>query len=82
MERLAGVANAHRPMVLQEGMKFERASDTAKDSQLLEARKWQTTLIAQRFRVPLHMLGIDDQTNRSTVEAQVTSPHCVVRFEC
>ena len=70
MDRLAGVNNAHRPTVLQEGMTFERGSDTPKDMQLLEARKFQITLIAQRWRVPLHMLGFDDQTNRSTVEAQ------------
>jgi len=70
MRTAAGIENAHRPIVLQEGMKFERGSDTAKDAQLLEARKWQVTLVAQRFRVPLHMLGIDDQTNRATVEAQ------------
>lgn len=70
MEKLAGIGNAHRPFVLQEGMKFERGSDTAKDSQLLEARKWQIAEIARFFRIPLHMLDIDDQTNRSTVEAQ------------
>jgi len=70
MERFAGINNTHRPIVLQEGMKFERAMMDAKDAQLLEARKWQTILVAQRFRVPLHMLSIDDQTNRSTVEAQ------------
>jgi len=70
MERFTGSGNAHRPMVLQEGMKFEKASMDASQAQLLEARKWQTILIAQRFRVPLHMLAIDDQTNRSTVEQQ------------
>jgi HK97 family phage portal protein len=70
VERTAGLNNAHRPIVLQEGMEFIRASDKAKDSQLLEARKWQIGEIARFFRVPLHMLNVDDQTNRSTVEAQ------------
>ena len=70
MERAAGAENAHRPVVLQEGFKFERGTETAKDSQLLEARKYQVAEIARFFRVPLHMLDIDDQTNRSTVEAQ------------
>ena len=70
MERLAGVENAHRPMILQEGIKFEKASMDAKAAQLIEARKWQIGEIARYWRIPLHMLNIDDQTNRSTVESQ------------
>ncbi len=69
-EKTAGADNAHRPVVLQEGFKFERGTDNAKNSQLLEARKYQVAEIARFFRVPLHMLDIDDQTNRATVEAQ------------
>ncbi|KKM58431.1 hypothetical protein LCGC14_1549340, partial [marine sediment metagenome] len=70
MEKAAGAENAHRPVVLAEGFKFERGVETARNSQLLEARKYQVAEIARFFRVPLHMLDIDDQTNRSTVEAQ------------
>lgn len=69
-ERLAGIVNAHRPVVLQEGMEFKAGSMVAKDAQLLEARKWQIGEVARYWRIPLHMLNIDDQTNRSTVEAQ------------
>ena len=70
VEALAGLRNAHRPMLLTEGATFSKASMDAKDAQLLEARKWQVAEIARYFRIPLHMLNIDDQTNRSTVEAQ------------
>lgn len=70
MEHFAGPRNFHRPMILQEGMKFEQASMKADEAQLLEARKWQISEIARFFRIPLHMLGVDDQTNRSTVEEQ------------
>ena len=66
----AGVRGFHRPVVLQEGMKFEKASMDAREAQLLEARKWQIGEVARFWRIPLHMLGIDDQTNRSTVEEQ------------
>jgi HK97 family phage portal protein len=69
-DRFAGTSGMHRPMVLQEGMKFERASMDAKDAQLLEARKWQIAEIGRFWGIPAHMLGIDDQTNRSTVEEQ------------
>ena len=70
MERFANPENAHRPYILQEGMKFERATMDAKDAQLLEARKWQITLIAMRWRIPLHMLGIFDGATHSNVEQQ------------
>lgn len=70
MEKFASPANFHRPMILQDGIKFEQASMKASEAQLLEARKWQISEIARFFRIPLHMLGVDDQTNRSTVEEQ------------
>lgn len=69
-ERFAGIGGFHRPVVLQEGMKFEKASMTAREAQLENARKWQIGEVARFYRIPLHMLGIDDQTNRSTVEEQ------------
>ena len=70
LEKAACIGGFHRPMVLQEGMKFEKASMDAKEAQLLEARKWQIGEIARYWGIPLHMLDIDDQTNRSTVEEQ------------
>jgi HK97 family phage portal protein len=71
MQKFAGIGNAHRPMILQEGMTYKKAAMTASEAQLLEARKAQVREIANYFGgVPLHLLGIDDQTNRSTVEEQ------------
>lgn len=70
MEKYAGPSNFHRPAVLQDGAKFEPASMKAMEAQLLEARKNQIGEVARYLRIPLHMLGVDDQTNRSTVEEQ------------
>src|SRR3990167_1267399 len=71
MARLAGPYNAHRPIVLVEGLKANKGTtQNATEAQLLEARKWQVGEVARFLRIPLHMLGIDDQTNRSTVEEQ------------
>ena len=70
MQRFSGAANFHKPAILQEGMKYEQASMRARDAQLLEARKWQIGEIGRYWGIPLHMLGVDDQTNRSTVEEQ------------
>ncbi len=70
MKRLAGPMNAHRPMVLQEGMKFTPASQNATEAQLLEARKWQVNEVARFWRIPLHMLGIYDGATYANVEEQ------------
>lgn len=70
MLRFAGAGNSHRPMVLQEGLKFEKASMDASEAQLLEARKFQISEIARFWRVPAHMLNIFDGVTRSNVEQQ------------
>ncbi len=54
----AGVDNAHKTAVLEEGMKFEPLSMTAEDSQLLESRKFSVEEIARLFRVPLSKIGV------------------------
>lgn len=70
VEMFAGGSNVGRPMILQDGIKYEKASMLASEAQLLEGRKWQLLEIARFWRIPPHMLGIDDTTNRSTVEEQ------------
>ncbi len=70
MRQFAGPKNSHRPMVLQEGLKFAKGSQGAKESQLLEARKWQIGEVARFWRIPLHMLGIFDGATHSNVEQQ------------
>ncbi|MBR1070840.1 MULTISPECIES: phage portal protein [Bradyrhizobium] len=70
VEMFAGGNNVGRPMILQDGIKYEKASMLASEAQLLEARKWQLLEVARFWRIPPHMLGIDDTTNRSTVEEQ------------
>ena len=85
MERFAGIGGLHRPMVLQEGIKFERASMDAKEAQLLEARKWQIITVAMRWRVPLFLLGIEekgqDADKQMRLFAKVTIRPWVRRIE-
>lgn len=69
-ERTAGASNAHRPIVLQEDMKVHKVGQTATEAQLIEARKWQVAEIARFWRIPLHLLGQNDERNRATVEEQ------------
>lgn len=51
-----GLSKAHRLMLLEDGMKFERIGLPAEDAQYLETRKFDTSEIARIFNVPLHLL--------------------------
>jgi len=57
METYSGLGNAHRIMLLEEGMKASPITINPQDSQFLETRKFQITEIARLFHVPPHMLA-------------------------
>lgn len=63
LERHAGLANAHAPLILEEDMKFAATSMTPEDAVLIESREFSVADIARWFRVPLHMIG---QTTKET----------------
>lgn len=62
--------NAHKTAILEEGMKYEKVTMTADDSQFLETRKYQRDEIAAIFRVPPHMIGSLDRATFSNIEQQ------------
>lgn len=69
-ERHQGVDNAHKPAILEEGMKWESISFPAKDAQFLETRKHQRGEIAGMYRVPPHLIGDLDKATFSNIEHQ------------
>jgi len=58
--RYQGAENAHRWMILEEGMKPEKFANTAQDSQQIETRALQVEEIGRAFGVPRPFLGVDD----------------------
>jgi HK97 family phage portal protein len=82
-----GSSNARRTAVLEEGMKIERISMTAEDSQFLETRKFARSEIAGAFRVPPHLIGDLDRATFSNIEHMGIDfvTHCIrpwlVRWE-
>ena len=62
--------NAHKTAILEEGMKFNKISMTADDSQFLDTRKYQRSEIAAIFRVPPHMIGDLERATFSNIEQQ------------
>jgi HK97 family phage portal protein len=61
-ERHAGAENAHRTILIEEGMDWVKVGMTAEDSQFLETRRFQASEIARFFLIPPHMIGETDKT--------------------
>jgi len=61
-----GLDNAHRVILLDNGLEFKPVQLPHKDMQFLELRKFTRTEIAAIFGVPLSKLGISEEVNRAT----------------
>lgn len=69
-ERIAGLENAHKPMLLEGGAKYNRINIPLDDAQFLSTRKFQKGEIASIFRVPPHMVGDLERSTYSNIEQQ------------
>lgn len=70
-ERLhAGLENAHRTAVLEEGMKAQILSISAKDAQLLEGMKFSLVDVANWLKLPPHKVGADITTAYASLEQE------------
>ncbi|MFC2248532.1 phage portal protein [Labrys portucalensis] len=67
-ERFSGSENANKWMILEEGLKAEPFSQTARDAQHAEARKMQIEEVARVFGVPRPLLMMDDTSWGSGIE--------------
>lgn len=85
----AGLSNAFKTMVLEEGLDVSNITMTSEDAQFLDTRRFQVEDIARFFGVPPHMIGhTDKQTSWGTgVEQQflgfliTTLTFWITRFE-
>lgn len=66
----AGVENAYKLMILEEGLKYEASRTDNKDAQFDESRDRQDKAIARIFGVPPHKLGLVNSMPRSNVEQE------------
>lgn len=67
-DKFSGAENAHKWLILEEGMKAEQFSPTARDSQQVETRNQQIEEIARAFGVPRPLLMMDDTSWGSGIE--------------
>lgn len=69
-DNYAGWKNAHKPLILESGMKAQAIGMNSDEAQFLESRKFQIAEIARWYRVPLHMLNELDKATFSNIEHQ------------
>jgi HK97 family phage portal protein len=62
--------NALRPLVLEEGMKWEQTTINPNDAQFLDTRKFQREEIAALYRVPMHLLQSLERATNNNIEHQ------------
>lgn len=65
----AGVQNAGKVPILEEGATFQKVSLTGVESQHLETRRFQIEEVARLFRVPPHKIMDHSNANYNTLEA-------------
>jgi HK97 family phage portal protein len=69
-EQHKGVDKAHRLLILEEGMKYEKNSIPPNDAQMLETRKYQRNEMAAFFHIPPHLVGDLEHATFSNIEEQ------------
>jgi HK97 family phage portal protein len=68
-----GLSQAHRVLLLQEGMKLEKIGIPPEDSQFLESRQFQIPEIARWFNLPPHRLKDMTKSSFSNIENEAQS---------
>lgn len=66
--KVAGMDNAHAPLLLEGGMKYQRINIPLEDAQFIQTRKYQRSEIAAIFGVPPHMVGDLDKATYNNTE--------------
>lgn len=69
-ERFAGLTNAHKAIILEQGMTAKPIAFNAKDAQLLELRELHVREIANFVGVPPHKLGDTTRTSHASLEQE------------
>jgi HK97 family phage portal protein len=63
-------SNSLRPLVLEEGMKWEQTTIAPNDAQFLETRNFQREEVAALYRMPMHLLQSLARATNNNIEHQ------------
>ncbi len=69
-DKYSGPSNAHKTMILEEGLVLKHPGVPPKDAQFLENRKFQVTDIARWFQIAPHKLGDLERATFTNIEHQ------------
>ena len=70
LQKMAGYRHAKEPMVLTgEGSKFEKISQSPTELDFVESRKFLRDAALQQFHIPPEIMGILENSNRSTIDS-------------
>jgi len=69
-QRYAGVDNAGKSILLENGVKFRPLTISPADSELLQSRQYSQQQICGIFRVPPRRIGVSGTTKQSDVEQE------------
>lgn len=70
VQKMAGFRHAKEPMVLTgEGSKFESIGVTPREMDFVESRKFLRDSALQQFHIPPEIMGILENSNRSTIDS-------------
>lgn len=73
MEMHSGPDNAHKPAILEDGMKWTKTSAEPNEAQMIETRMFQVEDVARWFRMPPHKIGhLERAQGWSTLESANT----------
>lgn len=67
-ENHGGPAKAHKPIILEEGLKLSQEAITPNEAQFLETRKFGVIEIARLFKMPPHMLADLERASFNNME--------------
>jgi HK97 family phage portal protein len=62
--------NSLRPLVLEEGIKWEQTTINPNDAQFLETRNFQREEVAALYRMPMHLLQSLERATNNNIEHQ------------
>ncbi|GAB3881254.1 phage portal protein [Spirosoma agri] len=69
-ERQAGLSNAHKPLILEDGMTYKPVTIPPNHAQFIETRNFQVEDIARMYGVPQHKIGKLDRSTNNNIEHQ------------
>ena len=68
MTQYQGLSNAHRLMILEEGMKFQDIGMKLEDAQFMEAMNYNDQKIARIYNFPQHRIGLLERATNNNIE--------------